>query len=825
MTSRKKYADVILPLPLKGPFTYKLPEKPAETVLPGMRAIVQFGAKKLFTAIVSNVHDHPPVDTKTKEIIDFPDKEPLITGEQLEFWEWMAGYYMCAAGEVFRAALPGGLRPGSETRVSYEGTDDIPGLLAPKEKQILEFLKSEPVSGVKELSVAVGLKNPMQAVHSLLEKGLIQVVEKLNERYRPKQEVAYALAPGFRAENELRTCLDKLQKAPRQNDALENFLYLLGERREEESEWIRKSLLLKSMPSSQQALESLVKKGILLKKKQELSRLERVPTATVNLPVLTEFQKKAFSEIKIAFKQKDTILLHGVTSSGKTEIYAHLIREMIDRGKQVLYLLPEIALTSQIINRLEKYFGSLVGVYHSKYSDAERVEIWKNLSKGASEDSFRIILGVRSSVFLPFQNLGLVIVDEENEPSYKQQDPAPRYHARDAAIYLARLYGAKTLLGTATPSLESYYNAQTGKYGLVHLAERFGDLKMPDFILVNSREAYRKRKMTAHFTPELFQEVSDALNEREQVILFQNRRGFSPYIQCTQCGWIPHCKHCDVNLTYHKFTGTLTCHYCGYSESLPGFCPECGAPELKTKGFGTEQIEEETSILFPEARIARLDFDTTRRKKSCQNILRDFEDQKIDILIGTQMISRGLDFDHVRLVGVMNADNLMFFPDFRSYERTFQLLTQVGGRAGRRDKRGKVIIQTSDPDHPVLQWVTRGDFQKMFLDQSEERKHFKYPPFYRMIKITLKHRDLNNLNKGAAFFGRELKKVFGQRILGPQEPLINRVKQWYMKQILFKLEKDINLAHTKELLSETIKDFQNKSIGRSIRILVDVDPM
>ena len=541
--------------------------------------------------------------------------------------------------------------------------------------------------------------------------------------------------------------------------------------------------------------------------------------------MLFRSQENAFNDIKTVFQQKDTILLHGVNSSGKTEIYAHLIREMINHGKQVLYLLPEIALTSQMIHRLEKYFGARVGVYHSKYSDAERVEIWKNLSNHSSNDSYNIILGVRSSVFLPFRNLGLIIVDEENEPSYKQQDPAPRYHARDAAIYLARLVHAKTLLGTATPSLESYYNAQQGKYGLVSLKERFGDLKMPDFVLVNTREAYRKRKMAAHFTPELFKEVTEALEEQEQVILFQNRRGFSPYVQCTECGWIPRCKHCDVNLTYHKYSRGLTCHYCGYSESLPGSCSECGSSDLKTKGFGTEQIEEETAILFPEARIGRLDYDTTRSKKSYQNILGDFEDHKIDILIGTQMISRGLDFDHVRLVGVLNADNLMFFPDFRSYERTFQLLTQVGGRAGRRDKRGKVVIQTSDPDHPVLQWVADGDYLKMFREQMEERKQFKYPPFYRMIKITLKHRDKYALNKGAQFFGRDLKKIFGKRVLGPQEPLINRVKNLYMKQVLLKLEKEIDLIYAKDLLIESVEVFHDREEGKSIRVVVDVDPM
>lgn len=826
------YANLILPLRVKGEFTYSIPEGLSHDVSPGMRAIVQFGQKKIYTALIVRVHNIPPTDYVPKEIQALPDDQPFILPTQLKFWDWMSSYYMCLKGEIFKAALPSGLRPESETRVklSQKITDahlhkdfskDLRSLDR-REQEILNYLEGKSTVSVKELNSIVNLKNSLPYIYNLLNENLIEIEEKLKARYKPRLEAFINLTDEFQDPERLSDILDKLKKAPKQNQALEGFIYFANEGDGIASE-LRMSKLIADRQISKPALEALIKKGILQKSYKESSRL-LVETSQLNsLKELSNIQGKKFEEIKTKFKSNNTILFHGVTSSGKTEVYAHLIHEEIKKGNQVLYLLPEIGLTTQIISRLKRYFGGKIGVYHSQYNDSERAEIWKNLLGKSTEETYQIIVGVRSSIFLPFKKLGLVIIDEEHETSYKQHDPAPRYHARDAALYLARLHQAKTLLGTATPSLESYYNVEIGKYALIELNDRHGNVKLPLSVLANTRDAYRKKRMVSHFTPELYNSMSEALSQNEQVILFQNRRGWSPYIQCNECGWIPRCKHCDVNLTFHKYSNDLNCHYCGYSIGSPNSCLECESTNIRTRGFGTEKIEEETRLVFPEAKVARMDFDTTRTKRAYHKIITDFEMRKSDILIGTQMISKGLDFENVRLVGVLNADNLLFFPDFRAYERSYQLLTQVSGRAGRKSEQGKVIIQTSDPENEVLQWVIKGDYLKMYKNQMLERKAFKYPPYYKLIKITLKHKDLNSLNKGSIFLGNRLKQMFGTRVLGPEFPLISKIHKWHLKSLLIKIERDRSYAKAKIILQTEINKLEKEF--RQMQVVVDIDPL
>ncbi|MEA1896824.1 MAG: primosomal protein N', partial [Bacteroidota bacterium] len=808
----------------------------SHSVSPGMRAIVQFGQKRIYTAIIVKIHNNPPKNYLAKEIQALPDDQAFVLPSQLKFWDWMSSYYMCLKGEIFKAALPSGLRPESETRVSLsqkiqsahvkENFDKDSKFnqesLDKRELAILNYLEGKSSASIKEINSIVNLKNSIPHIYNLLSKNLIQIEEKLKAKYKPRFEAFINLKEKLQDSVILNATLDKLKKAPKQNQALEGFIYFANEDDGIASE-LRMSKLIADRQISKPALEALIKKGILQKSYKESSRLQ-IPASQLNsLKELSNIQGQKFEEIKKKFKTNNTILFHGVTSSGKTEIYAHLIHKEIKKGNQVLYLLPEIGLTTQIISRLKRYFGGKIGVYHSQYNDSERAEIWKNLLGKSTEKTYQIIVGVRSSIFLPFKKLGLVIIDEEHETSYKQHDPAPRYHARDAALYLAYLHQAKTLLGTATPSLESYYNVEIGKYALVELNDRHGNVKLPFSALANTRDAYRKKRMVSHFTPELYNSMSEALSKNEQIILFQNRRGWSPYIQCNECGWIPRCKHCDVNLTFHKYSNDLNCHYCGYSIGSPNVCAECESTNIRTRGFGTEKIEEETRLVFPEAKVARMDFDTTRTKRAYHKIITDFEMRKSDILIGTQMISKGLDFENVRLVGVLNADNLLFFPDFRAYERSYQLLTQVSGRAGRKSEQGKVIIQTSDPENEVLQWVIEGDYLKMYKNQMLERKAFKYPPYYKLIKITLKHKDLNSLNKGSIFLGNRLKQVFGARVLGPEFPLISKIHKWHLKSLLIKIERDRSYTKAKIILQTEINKLEKEF--RQMLVVVDVDPL
>ena len=749
-----RFADIILPLAVRGRFTYRIPDNITEEVKPGAMVSVQFGGRKLYSGIVCSIHDKAPDVKNVRSVIEVLKGIPLINEFQLKLWQWISEYYLCSEGEVMKAAVPAGISQNN---------------------------------------------------------------------FKPRLETFIKLSGKF-TDEELNEILDKLKKAPRQQDILSAYIRLTGYTTGSEIMPLGRSLLLSESHSTARILDVLVNKGILKSISQPVSRITETDSFRESLKELSEAQSLAYESIKTQFREKDIVLLHGVTSSGKTEIYIHLIEEQLKKGKQVLYMLPEIALTTQIILRLKKHFGAVTGVYHSRFSDPEKVEIWKRVAEHDPLNSYRLILGVRSSLFLPFSNLGLIIVDEEHDGSYKQHDPAPRYHARDSAIMLAAMHNAKTILGSASPSIESYNNTVNGKYGFTELKERFGFIKLPAIILANTREAYRKKLMVSHFTPELLQAMDEALGKDEQIILFQNRRGFSPYIECSECGWIPVCIQCAVNLTYHKGISKLVCHYCGYTTSMPSKCDNCHSSAMVTRGFGTEKIEDEIKIVFPAARVARMDQDTTRNKNSFNKIIRAFEERRIDILIGTQMISKGLDFENLTVVGILNADNLLNYPDFRAHERSFQLMEQVSGRAGRRQKQGKVVIQTSDPANKIIRLVLRHDYLGMFRMQAEERMTFNYPPFSRMVKISIKHKDRTQLNYYSDILGRDLKEIFGKRVLGPESPVISQVQLWYIKTILIKIEREKPPAKAKQFIIEAIDRLEKEKGASALKIAIDVDP-
>jgi primosomal protein N' (replication factor Y) len=824
MVHSKLYVDVILPLRLQNFFTYKVPDNLKKQIKPGIRIIVQFGSKKLYSAIIRRIHTDEPKGYTTKCIVSILDEKPVITDIQFLFWEWLSDYYMCSPGEVMNAALPPGLKLESQTQVILNRQFIYNQQYTPSETQILNILEDNKGLSIKEISKRIGKKNILPVINELINKKAVLPEETIHEKFKPRLEAFVEKHPDI-TEERLNEILDQLEKAPNQLNILVNYINLSGFSDFKDFKPVKKKFLLRQASGGISSLNTLVKKKILILKQQEVSRLSSDIKAKASLKKLNTTQLDALSQIKQLFSEKNVVLLHGVTSSGKTEIYMHLIKEQLKKGKQILYLLPEIALTAQIINRLRDVFGNKVGVYHSKFSDAERQEIWYNILDRNKKDTYRIILGVRSSVFLPFKNLGLVIVDEEHENTYKQTDPAPRYHARDSAIMLANFFHAKTVLGTATPAIDTYFNTTTGKFGLVEIHERFEKIELPEVILVNTREAYKKRQMTSFFSNKMLTEINNALKRKEQVILFQNRRGFSPFIECENCGWIPGCKNCSVRLTYHKSNNNLVCHYCSYSIPNPGKCISCGSTLLKTKGFGTEKIEDEINLLFPGAKTERMDLDTTRTKRSYEKIISNFENNNINILVGTQMISKGLDFSNVSIVGILNADNLLKFPDFRAYERSFQLMAQVSGRAGRKYKQGKVIIQTSDPNHTIIQDVLNNDFQHMFLSQLNERKKFKYPPFFRIIEITLKHRKRPSLNKAAKLLSDDLRKFFGERVLGPEFPVISQVYKWYFKTIILKIEKGKKVSSAKQQILSLINWHEKTPEFRSAQILINVDPM
>ena len=825
------FADVILPIPLEKAFTYSITRAESEFMRPGMRVAVPFGKSKIYTALVYRIHREAPTAYEAKEIYQILDAEPIITERQLRLWEWIAEYYLCSLGEVLRAAIPNSFLIESETWIIRKKEAELDGAhghveeLDPGEELIWEALEHQQKIKVEDLEKIIEQKRVLPLVKRLIERELVEVREEIYEKYRPKMVKYLELNARYRDESAMHELLDELHRAEKQRRAL---LAFFGLRTSPETRMTGEGgqrVSLKELKSQEEVTDASVQ-ALIKKKVFDIIEIreDRVSFSQEEegLKKLSKLQNETVREIKEVFREKEVCLLHGVTSSGKTEIYMKLIRETLEAGRQVLYLLPEIALTTHIIERLRLYFGDHISVFHSKYSADERVEVWNNLLRRKEKAS--LIVGARSTVLLPYDNLGLIIVDEEHDPSYKQFDPAPRYQARDTAILLGKIHGSSVLLGSATPSIESYENALENKYGLVEIHTRFGNVLLPEIELVDIREKYRKKRMTGHFSDRLLELMQKALGEKKQVILFQNRRGFSPVDECQTCGVSPQSPNCDVSLTFHLFRNELRCHYCGHSRPLPDTCPACDSPTLDTKGFGTEQIEKELQTLFPDARSARMDLDTTRGKHGYQKLLNDFAGRQIDILVGTQMLTKGLDFGNVSLVGVLNADNLLNFPDFRAHERTFQLMVQVSGRSGRSDQRGKVAIQTFNPYHVILQQVSVNDYKGMFREQMEERRQFGYPPFIRLIRITLKDRDYNKVDEAARWMGTSLHNAFGDRVLGPTVPSIGRIRNKYIRTLLVKIPKGSGIKASKDKIIRARNAFQAIPQFRSVQVILDVDP-
>ena len=818
----KKYVDVIVPLPIASQYTYSLPAEWEESVREGCRVVVSFGRKKFYTAIVTKVHYAAPEGYETKDIEEVLDTSPILLPRQFQFWEWLASYYLCTLGDVYKAAMPSGMKLESETVVVYNDEFEATQPLGDSEQRLLDLLSTDKEQCVTQLQRAIGLKNILPVVKRLLDKEAIFVKEDLKRNYKPRTEARVRLVNRELDELGMMALFNELSRAKKQLALLMKYVELSGwAGRGDHLQEVTKKTLLEKAGVTATVFNGLVDKGIFEVYYQEIGRLDKSEVATMERNPLNPSQQEAFRGIMDSFRQKNVCLLHGVTSSGKTEIYIHLIQEALKAGKQVLYLLPEIALTTQITERLKRVFGKRLGVYHSKFPDAERVEIWK---KQLGEEEYDVILGVRSSIFLPFKRLGLVIVDEEHENTYKQQEPAPRYHARSSAIMLASMYGAKVLLGTATPSVESYFNATTGKYGLVELKERYKDIQLPHIERVDIKELAHQKRMQGSFSPLLVKEVRNALERKEQVILFQNRRGFAPMMECHTCGWVPKCKNCDVSLTYHKGMNQLTCHYCGCTYQVPRSCPACGGVELMNRGFGTERIEDDIQLIFPEARVARMDLDTTRTRSAYEKIIADFEQGKTDILIGTQMVSKGLDFEHVSVVGILNADSMLNYPDFRSYERAFQLMAQVAGRAGRKNKQGLVVLQTKSPELPVINQVMRNDYEQLYYDQLAERQLFRYPPYYRLVYVYLKHRKESVLDVAADAMASMLRSGLGDRVLGPDKPPIARIQTLYIKKMIVKVEQNASMAKVRDYLLAVQRSIIEDERFRSLIVYYDVDP-
>jgi len=804
-----------LPIPIQRTFTYSVTEDEADFLKKGMRVAVSFGKSKMYTGLVLNIHTNAPTLYEAKEIHQILDEIPLVNDKQLQHWQWIANYYMCSLGDVYRASLPSAFLLESETIIYKNNTFLDETILADEEFLIFEALQQQSQLTIHQVIAILGKKKVMPIVNGLIQKEAIVIKEEIYEQYKPKLVKYVRLHKKYTSDDSLGKLLEELSNAKKQREAVLGFFQLLTTKKPIKA----KDLEEKAVVSSN-ILKSLVDKEILEFYHIQIDRVQ-YKGDTNNLKVLNEFQEKALDEIKETFKEKDVTLLHGITSSGKTEVYTKLIQEVLDEGKQVLFLLPEIALTTQIIVRLQYYFGEQISVFHSKYSINERVEVWNNVLN--NKPKARIILGARSSVFLPFSNLGLIVVDEEHETSYKQFEPSPRYNARDAAIVLAKIHKAKILLGSATPSLETYYNAQQNKYGFVELNRRHGNVQLPKIELINVKEKQRKKEMKGHFSDSLLTLIQEALDLKEQVILFQNRRGYSPVVECKTCGVSPECPNCDVTLTFHKFKHELRCHYCSYQRAMPNSCGACGSNTLDTKGFGTEQIELELKEIFPAFKIGRMDLDTTRGKHGYQKIIGAFEAKEIDVLVGTQMLSKGLDFENVSLVGILNADTMLNFPDFRAHERGYDMMVQVSGRAGRSKKQGNVAIQTYNPFHQILQQVSTTNYKEMYKEQLQERYQYKYPPYYRLIKITLKHRDYNKVDSGVNWLFKALYSSFGEHVLGPTAPAVARIRNQYIKNIIIKIPPKQGLVHTKSQITKIRNTFEAVADFRPIRFIIDVD--
>jgi primosomal protein N' (replication factor Y) (superfamily II helicase) len=812
------FAEIVIPLSLPKNYTWSVPANLVSQVMPGIRVEVVLGKNKRYSGVVKRLHTDKPEFFETKDILNVLDSQPILFPEQLQLWEWIASYYMCSEGDVMAAALPSYFKLSSETVLVFneEYGDDF-SALDHDEYLVAEALLLKKELKITEVQQLLDSSHVYPVIKRLIEKKVCFVWESLKDSYSPKKETYVLLSPQYDDEEKLSELLNNWSRAPKQMELL--LAYLHYSKTEGE---VTKAALLKKSGATDAQLKALVDKNILWIEKRQVDRLRSLPRA-VNIDFeLTAAQSVALEKVREILRDKPVCLLHGVTSSGKTQVYIRLIEEYIRQGKQVLYLLPEIALTSQVIRRLQKHFGGYIGIYHSKFNQNERVEIWNKVKNG----ELKVVLGARSSLFLPFTDLGLIVVDEEHDTSYKQNDPAPRYNARDAAVYYASLFKAQVVLGSATPSIESYYNAQAGKYGLVELNERYSGVQMPAITIVDTKKVMNPSKDKIILTPDLQQAIEQAIANEKQVILFQNRRGYSPYQICKVCGWIPQCKYCDVSLNFHKNTNKLHCHYCGTVYPPVYTCLACGSAEFLQRNFGTERIEEQLEEIFPKARIARMDIDSVRGKQAHDNLIQQFEQNRVDILVGTQMVVKGLDFENVSLVGILDADSLLSFADFRVNERAFQLMEQVSGRAGRKDQQGQVLIQVSNTAHPVLYFVQQHDYASFYKQEIHGRQQFGYPPFSRFIMITFRHKMKEVAEAAANRFAEGLKKDFGSYLVGPAEPVVNRVRNQYLMELSIKLPREAKIINKcKQMMLDQIDYFHNDKRFRSVVIIVDVDAM
>ena len=812
------FVEVILPLSLAKTFTYRISEAEFHFIKKGMRVAVPFGKSKIYTALVIDMHQNEPSLYEAKEIHQILDDKPIATETQIKHWLWIADYYMCGIGDVYRGAFPTGLLLESETIISCKPEVVVnDSELSDDEFLIYEALQHQSSLKVQEIASILNKKSILPILQKMMAKNIIVLEEEIKENYKPKLVRYVKLHHKYESDQGLNELLDVLKNASKQKEIVLAYFQLSAS--EKKPITVKKLVEVSNAASS--VVKALIDKEIFEEYLLQQDRVSYNGTASEKQLQLSEAQETAFTAIKQSLTEKEVCLLHGVTSSGKTEIYIKLIEEYLHTGKQVLYLLPEIALTTQLVSRLRLHFGDKVAVFHSKYSNNERVEVWKQTLENS--DKAQIVIGARSALFLPFNDLGLLIVDEEHEQTFKQTDPAPRYHARDAAIVLANLHKAKVLLGSATPSIETYFNTQTEKFGLVTITERYNNVRMPEIVLVDLKDKHFRKRMTGHFSDLLIEEIAEALSLGEQVILFQNRRGYSPIIECLTCGHVPHCQQCDVSLTFHKHKNQLRCHYCGYSIAKPTHCHSCSSIDLTTKGFGTEQIEQELVSLFPKAKTWRMDQDTTRGKFGFEKIIDSFKNREIDILVGTQMLAKGLDFDNVSLVGIMNADNMLHHPDFRAFERSFQMMTQVAGRAGRSEKQGKVVIQTYNPNHNTIQQVTMHNYIGMYKEQLYDRQIYKYPPYFRIIKLTLKHRDFDKLKEGSMWLYQVLSQNLNMPVLGPEEPAISRIRNEYIRTILIKIPQNLHLGNTKKTIQKMLNSFEAVAQYRAIKVIANVD--
>jgi len=819
------FADIILPLAMPRVLTYRVPRVYSAFLKIGQRVIVPIGKQKLYTGIVQSIHNNVPVGYEARYIEEILDEFAVVNEHQLRLWSWMAEYYACTIGEVMSAALPGGLKLSSETKFVLPDKDVAFENLTEKESIIVESLRNNDSLTTDDLSKILEIKNVRPVLKSLLDKRIIGAEEEIREKFKPRTADMVSLGPLAQNEKQLADIFSALEKkkAQKQIDIMMMLLQMTNFDQGQRGEVDRLKLQNASKATAAN-IQNLAQKGWVDIRTIEIGRLPSHLLASESAKSLSDAQQKALEDIKTSFETHDVTLLEGVTSSGKTEVYIHLIEQTLAEGKQALFLLPEIALTTQIIHRLRKHFGNRVGIYHSGYSDNERTEVWNKVLASVPGEC-DLILGARSSVFLPFNRLGLVIVDEEHETSFKQHDPAPRYHARDTATVLASFFKSKVLLGSATPAIETYWNAKQNRFGLVQITERFGGVSMPEIVVTDLRKETKAKTMNGNFSSELIEGMRVALENGEQIILFQNRRGYSPVWQCHTCGWTPQCTRCDVSLTYHKNVGLLKCHYCGYSHTPPSTCSACGSHELKMLGFGTEKIEEDIQAVFPEANIQRMDLETTRNKNSYQKIIQDFETGKTNILVGTQMVTKGLDFDNVSVVGIMNADKMMKFPDYRSIERSYQLMMQVAGRAGRRGKQGRVFIQTYNPTHWLFDLVRKGDYLSLYNHEENERHHFGYPPFIRMIKVTIKHKDDHVAGLAAERAKKLLTDISGKHVLGPEKPYIPKINNYYLWQFMIKQLRNKNLAEEKKAIRKALWELTAEPEFKSVRVSIDVDPL